>query len=141
MVGDRIRLIALLAVCALGSQHVAIWIFALLAIFFQISCDLILHLFLPNKEKQDYLSVAESSSFLKEAYKVFFIVNMHSFFIFGFFVYIGNYWFLFGIIWLAWILLVDLKKAFFNNIYYMGQFNFNLNRNLLHMFGLKSDTK
>lgn len=131
MITDRIRLILLLMVCSQISN--TIMILCIIAILFQVLCDIVLHLFIPNKDH------IQSSSNFKNLYltilhETIFIVNMHSFFIFGFFVYFGSNFLIYGLMWLVLILFLDLKKAFYKNIYYSNSLNLNFNKNLISKF-------
>ena len=131
MVTDRIRLMYLLTICIYIFDQLSILLLSISAILFLLSCDIILHTFLPKNKNNSTMNYDQNTSLPFEVYKTIFYVHMHSFFIFGFLVYLGGDILFYGLIWLNIILFIDLKKAFLNNIFYDNRLNFNFNKNLL----------
>ena len=138
MISDRVKLILLIAICLSIYNETFLFQLGVIAITLQVLSDFILHIFIPhNNLKSTKINWSFSSVFNE----VFLRVNMHSFFMFGVFVYLGGFWLLFGMLWLATILLIDFVKILRNYVFNNNRFEFRLNKKLFYRIKLLMASK
>lgn len=130
MLGDRLKLISLVIAWSFVEGSLFAYILGTTAISILLVTEVVTHLFvqqIPGNSK----GKAIVGNML---YQVFLHFHMHSFLIYGVALYAGGVVALVANVWLALIMLLDLKRELLTRVYCDGRISVQVNDNLLSKF-------